>query len=111
MSETSQAYIHALPPAASISFLVSTSFSSPRATSMIFAPAAASLSAAALPIPEDAPVTTTTLSLTRPGSTARRRPVAGYLPTVAQLDVAGVDHRHCVPHRTMGHAPSRELDG
>jgi hypothetical protein len=55
-----------LPPDASISFRVSSSFSSPRATSMTFAPAVASLSAVALPIPDDAPVTTTTLSFTRP---------------------------------------------
>ena len=32
MSETSAVYIQQRPPAASISFLVSTSFSSPRAT-------------------------------------------------------------------------------
>ena len=68
MSETSAVQIHALPPAFSISCFVSTSFSSPRATRITLAPASASLSAVALPIPDDEPVTTTTLSFTRPDS-------------------------------------------
>jgi len=56
----------ARPPIASISRFVSASFSSPRATSTTRAPASASFSAVARPMPDDAPVTTATLPRTRP---------------------------------------------
>ena len=68
MSATSQVQMKARPPAASISCLVSSSFSSPRATRITLAPAAAIASAVDLPMPDDEPVTTTTLFLTRPES-------------------------------------------
>ena len=44
------------------------SFSSPRATIITCAPASASLSAAALPMPDEPPVTSTTLPRTLPAS-------------------------------------------
>ena len=51
----------ASPPASSISALVSSSFSGVRATSSTLAPASAALIAAALPMPEEAPVIITAL--------------------------------------------------
>ena len=70
----------AVPPASSISAFVSSSFSGVRATSSTSAPASPHLTAVALPIPEDAPVISTTLppiapeserSLNRSGSRLR----------------------------------------
>ena len=70
----------AIPPAVSISRFASSSLSSERATSSTVAPASATLTAVALPIPEEAPVISTTLprtaaesvrSLNRPGSRLR----------------------------------------
>ena len=70
----------AVPPASSISFLVSSSFSGVRATSSAVAPASATLIAAALPMPDEAPVIITILppiaplserSLKRSGSRLR----------------------------------------
>ena len=57
-----------MPPAASISALTSSSFSAVRATSSGIPPAAAIFSAAALPIPLEAPVITTVLPLTAPAN-------------------------------------------
>ena len=54
----------AVPPPATISSLVSSSLSSERATSSTVAPASATLTAVALPIPEEAPVISTTLPRT-----------------------------------------------
>src|SRR5262249_32550211 len=51
------------PPDAAISFTSEASFSSLRAATATFAPAAASASAVSRPIPCEAPVTTATLSL------------------------------------------------
>ena len=56
--------MNAVPPAASISALTSSSFSSPRATSSGMPPAAAIFSAADLPMPLEPPVMTTVLPLT-----------------------------------------------
>ena len=56
----------ASPPASSISALVSSSFSGVRATSSTVAPAAADLIAAALPMPDEAPVISTVLPLIAP---------------------------------------------
>ena len=56
----------AVPPAASISALTSSSFSFVRATRIGIPPAAAIFSAAARPMPLDAPVMTTVLPLTAP---------------------------------------------
>ena len=80
VSERSARWMWASPPASSISFLVSSSFSGVRATSSTVAPASAALIAAALPIPEEAPVIITVLppiapeserSLNRSGSRLR----------------------------------------
>jgi hypothetical protein len=57
-----------VPPVASISTLTSSSFSAVRATSSGIPPAAATLSAAARPMPLDAPVMTTVLPLTAPAN-------------------------------------------
>ena len=57
---------YAVPPAASISALTSSSFSRVRATRIGMPPAAAIFSAAARPMPEDAPVMMTVLPLTAP---------------------------------------------
>ena len=58
----------AVPPAASISARVSSSFSGVRATSSTVPPASPTLSAADLPIPDEAPVIITTLPATAPAS-------------------------------------------
>ena len=68
MSDMSQRWMWATPPARSISALVSSSFSIERATSSTVAPASAHLTAAALPIPEEAPVIRTILPRTAPDS-------------------------------------------
>ena len=75
---------------------VSTSFSSPRATRITFAPASASFSAVALPMPDDPPVTTTTLSLTRPDRlrSMNRSGIEVALPVVPQLRRVGLERRH-----------------
>jgi hypothetical protein len=57
-----------MPPAASISFFVASSSSAPRAQMTTFAPAPAIFSAAALPMPDEPPVMTTTRPLTLPVS-------------------------------------------
>ena len=57
-----------MPPSSSISFLVSSSLSSERATSSGIPPAAAIFWAAAFPIPLEAPVMTTVLPLTAPSN-------------------------------------------
>ncbi len=56
MSDRSAAYTYAVPPAATISARVSSSFSTLRATSSGTPPAAATFSALARPMPEEAPV-------------------------------------------------------
>ena len=80
MSDMSHLWMWATPPARSISAFVSSSLSTERATSRTVAPASAHLTAAALPIPEEAPVISTILprtapeserSLNRPGSRLR----------------------------------------
>ena len=58
----------ASPPASSISALVSSSFSGVRATSSTSAPASPHLIAAALPMPDEAPVISTTLPPIAPES-------------------------------------------
>ena len=57
-----------MPPSRSISALTSSSFSCVRATSSGMPPAAATLIAAALPMPLDAPVITTVLPFTAPSN-------------------------------------------
>ena len=80
MSDMSQRWMWATPPARSISSFVSSSFSTERATSSTVAPASATFTAVALPIPDEAPVISTTLprtaadserSLNRSGSRLR----------------------------------------
>ncbi len=61
-------YTYAVPPSRSISALTSSSFSTLRATSSGMPPAAATLSAAARPMPLDAPVITTVLPFTAPAN-------------------------------------------
>ena len=68
MSDMSQRWMWAEPPAATISSRVSSSFSTERATSSTVAPASATLTAVALPIPEEAPVMRTILPRTAPDS-------------------------------------------
>jgi hypothetical protein len=74
MLDRSAVYAYAVPPAASISARTSSSFSAPRATSSGIPPAAAIFSAAARPIPLEAPVMTTVRPLTAaPNERSRKR--------------------------------------
>ena len=95
----SQRWMWAMPPARSISRFVSSSFSTERATSSTVAPASATFTAVALPIPEEAPVISTTLPRTARAQRAVLEQVGieVALPVVPDAVRVGLQRRHRDP--------------
>ena len=97
----SAAYTYAVPPAATISARTSSSFSTLRATSSGTPPAAATFSAVARPMPEEAPVISTCLPVER---LLQRAPAAEVgvhlaLPVVPQPRRVVVQRRRLLERR------------